>query len=136
MRFPTFVALILLLGACASSYNGAITGWTKADQISENRFEISSVGNGFTPPQTIEEFVLLKAAETTLAQGKTHFSIVSDEKWTRKLFRPGVSRKTYLGTDIDLVIEVADKDATHEDPDAWFEAQQVYDHLTPKHIGS
>lgn len=80
------VALTLLafLSACASStlYSPAERagdyGYSE-QQIEENRFRIMFRGNSFTDRETVETFLLFRAAEVTIEQGFDHFIVVSDD---------------------------------------------------------
>jgi len=70
-------AAIIGLGGCATRYQelGA-TGGVTAAQITDEVWRITARGNLYTDAGTIQDFVLLKAAETTVAAGRTHFAIV------------------------------------------------------------
>ena len=67
-----------LLCACATRYQEmGLTGGVGAQQISGDTFRIISRGNGFTNPETVQDYTLLKAAEVTQSAGATHFIVVS-----------------------------------------------------------
>lgn len=60
-----------------------LRGGVKSQQITGNTFRIVSRGNAYTSNVKIQDYTLLKAAETTRAAGATHFMIVSSEDATR-----------------------------------------------------
>ncbi|WP_204306898.1 CC0125/CC1285 family lipoprotein, partial [Klebsiella aerogenes] len=84
---PRFAALALILAgsislsACmtATPYqpatgNGTATRNGYSDtQIESNRFRISFSGNSLTARETVERYLLYRAAELTLQQGFDHF---------------------------------------------------------------
>ena len=73
----------LLLGACVSetTYKPATgqgfsrTGFSDR-QVDENRFLVSFAGNSSTPRDTVERYLLFRAAELTLQSGGTYFVMV------------------------------------------------------------
>lgn len=72
------LGLAVALAGCQTQYGemNPITGGVTADQITPDVYRISAKGNGYTSAARVQDFVLLKAAETTLAAGGTHFTIV------------------------------------------------------------
>lgn len=78
------VILGLGLAGCATPYQeSGFLGGVSAMQVSSDTFVISGRGNGFTDSQTIQRYVMRKAAETTLSAGATYFVIVGAENQTR-----------------------------------------------------
>jgi len=77
MRTLTAIALALLLGGCATTYQpeGLSGGFTET-QLDTNVFRVSFRGNGYTRAERAEELALLRSAELTLQNGFTHFLIV------------------------------------------------------------
>ena len=69
-----FLSIVLGLAGCQTPYTqiGALGG-VEAIQISADIYGISARGNGFTNTDRVAELVILKAAETTLSAGKSHF---------------------------------------------------------------
>lgn len=69
---------LLLLAACASPAPyaprapGQTTGYTD-QQITANRYRVSFTGNSVTTRQTVEDYLLLRAAEVSLAGGSDYF---------------------------------------------------------------
>lgn len=72
------LALGLLLAGCASPApyaprrEGQATGYTDRE-LSTGRYRITFTGNDVTPRETVENYLLLRAAEVTLAAGSDHF---------------------------------------------------------------
>ena len=72
------IAAALLTSACATTY-GDIGFWGEgvaADQLASDTFRIRSRGNGATEHATIEDFALLRAAETVKGACFTHFVVL------------------------------------------------------------
>jgi hypothetical protein len=68
----------LVLAGCGTKYQDmGISGGVTAQQITADTFRISAQGNGYTASTTIQDYVLLKAAETTKAAGASYFILVS-----------------------------------------------------------
>jgi uncharacterized lipoprotein len=80
-------ALILVtLAACSTGYQEmGLTGGVKAEQMSADTFRVTARGNGLTEKTTVEDYVLLKAAETTKEAGGTHFVIINAEDASKVL---------------------------------------------------
>ncbi len=77
MRLLVVPLVILALGGCASRYQElSAGGGVTAAKMTEDVYRVSARGNALTEPTRIQDFVLLKAAETTLAAGRTHFVII------------------------------------------------------------
>lgn len=78
-----FVAFIALLAACATAvgtdYRAADKkGFGYADQrVEADRFRVSFSGDGATPPELVEDFALLRAAELASANGYDWFRVVA-----------------------------------------------------------
>jgi len=82
---PGLLALLILAGCAtpapyAPRGPGMATGYTDR-QLSDNRWRVTFTGNSVTPRETVENDLLLRAAEVTLAAGGTHF--VFDTRDTR-----------------------------------------------------
>ncbi|MDH3473481.1 MAG: hypothetical protein OEM59_07300 [Rhodospirillales bacterium] len=72
----------LALGACgtATPYQPARDGYGYGEQVlEENRYRVSFTGNSLTPRETVESYLLYRAAEVTLARGFDHFIVVDRE---------------------------------------------------------
>lgn len=81
MRFS--VLAVLLLGACATAIGTAYQpadnkGFGYVEQrIEADRYRVSFAGDGATPPQVVEDYALLRAAELAVAGGYDWLRIVS-----------------------------------------------------------
>lgn len=81
------VALLALLpAACATPYQKlGPTGGVKAVQLQTDLAQVTARGSIMTDADTVERYVLRKAAETTLNSGFDHFEIVSVSDRTRAI---------------------------------------------------
>jgi hypothetical protein len=77
LGFSLALALAVLAG-CASPapyaprLSGQTTGYTDRE-LAQGRFRVTFTGNAATPRETVEDYLLLRAAQVTLAAGYTHF---------------------------------------------------------------
>ncbi len=75
---PALFLGFLALAGCATPAPyaprgpGQPTGYTDR-QLSDNRWRVTFTGNSVTPRETVENDLLLRAAEVTLATGHSHF---------------------------------------------------------------
>jgi hypothetical protein len=100
MRILAIVALCAALGGCATKYQEmGFTGGVAAQQITADTWRIQSRGNAYTASSTVQDYVLLKAAETTQAAGGAYFQIVSagDASRASTFVTPGNSTTTVVG---------------------------------------
>ena len=72
------IGLALLTSACATTYGDIGFGGdgVAADQMAADTFRIRSRGNGATEHATIEDYALLRAAETVKGACFTHFVVL------------------------------------------------------------
>jgi len=94
------VTLCLLLIGCGTKYQEmGFTGGVSAEQITKDTYRIVARGNGNTRSTTIQDYALLKAAETTKDAGATHFVIIgaADATRTDQIVVPGTSTTTFSG---------------------------------------
>lgn len=91
------LAGMLLLGACASSetpyaprQEGSGYGFSE-QSIESNRYRVTFRGNSQTSRETVENYLLYRAAELTLQKGYDYFVVVEDD--TEKT-------TTYRGTSV------------------------------------
>ena len=137
-----FVALMLC--GCATTYSemGAMGG-VMAAPVTNDIYRISARGNGYTDATTIQDYVMLKAAETTIAAGKTHFEIINNRDATsnvtqqtagtfgRGLFG-GVSYTPGFNYEVvkpgeDLMIRVSNTKGANS-----YNAQEVFNNINPR----
>ena len=77
------VAAVLALAACGgpTAYAPAMNGdggYTER-QIEDNRYRVQFRGNSLTDRETVETYLLYRAAEVTLASGHDYFRIVGQD---------------------------------------------------------
>jgi hypothetical protein len=81
MRTGTFV--VVAAAFCATKYQDmGFTGGVMAEPVMTDVYRIVARGNGYTSADRVQDFVLLKAAETTLAAGGNYFVLVDDKNRT------------------------------------------------------
>lgn len=84
-RLPTILAvslLSLMLAACATltPYQPAKDGYGYSEQrLETDRYRVRFAGSTATPRQTVDNYVLYRAAELTLESGKDYF-VLMDQK--------------------------------------------------------
>lgn len=86
------VVVFLGLSACAlpTLYQPATDGYGfSQQQIEGNRFRVSFSGNSLTARETVENYLLYRAAELTLAQGGDYFVVVNRETEARSQYDTG-----------------------------------------------
>ncbi len=72
-----FIALVVAGCATPTPYGPALDGKGYSELQTENdRFRVSFSGNSLTPRETVESYLLYRAAEITLQQGYDRFRIV------------------------------------------------------------
>jgi hypothetical protein len=155
-------ACLMLLAACvhpapfAPRGAGQQTGYTDR-QLAQNRWRVTFTGNSATPREQVEDFLLLRAAQVSMAAGASHFLFDSRDTqaktnvtaipeyapgpyWGRGWrFRPGFGYDPF-GPDVDIItttsfqayaeiVILTDDQAAHE-PRA-VDARTVIEHLTP-----
>lgn len=83
MRFAV-VAVLLAASGCATKYQRmGITGGYDDFQITDNTFEVTFRGNGYTRAETVRRYILRRASELTLQSGYTHFLPLHETDRTR-----------------------------------------------------
>ena len=76
--FVAFFAAALLSG-CATKYQDmGFTGGVAAEPVMTDVYRIVARGNGYTSADKVQDFTLLKAAETTIAAGGNYFIILNE----------------------------------------------------------
>jgi hypothetical protein len=100
MRFAALILLTAALFACSTRYQDmGFTGGVAAQQMTADTFRISARGNSYTSTTTVQDYMLLKAAETTKHVGGSHFLIVSsaDASRTGYVRTAGQAQTTVVG---------------------------------------
>ena len=79
MRWFVAVLLLTIGGGCATKYQEmGFTGGVTAEPVMTDVFRIVARGNGYTSVDRVQDFALLKAAETTIAAGGNYFVVVNE----------------------------------------------------------
>lgn len=74
--------LLLVLGACAmeTPYQPGEGGYGyKEQKIEENRYRVTFDGNPSTPRETVQNYLLYRAAELTVQNGFDYFTVVDQD---------------------------------------------------------
>ncbi len=94
MRKVFLLSAVLLLAACGSPtpYQPALDGYGfQEQQIEGNRYRVSFSGNSLTPRATVEDYLLYRAAELTLAQGADFFILADRDTETSTRYYGGTT---------------------------------------------
>lgn len=79
-RTAVAAALVALVAACAGAtpYQAARGGGQgfSEERIAPDRFRVAFLGNTLTDRATVEDYMLLRAAEITVAEGKERFVVI------------------------------------------------------------
>lgn len=98
----TLLASLALLSACAAtptpyqpSVSDSARGYSET-KLEDSRYRISFKGNGVTNRETVENYLLFRAAELTLQSGYDTFTVVNrdtdaDRTFTRDYYGPRFS---------------------------------------------
>jgi hypothetical protein len=83
---PSLLLLVLMMGAwlagCASPtpYQPAANGFGYADQqLESNRYRVTFAGNSVTPRDVVQNYLLYRAAELTVANHHDYFTVVNQD---------------------------------------------------------
>ena len=79
---PMALLATLTLAGCATTtpYQPVTDGYGYTEQrIEKNRYRVSFFGNSRTPKQTVENYLLYRAAELTLQAGYDYFVLASND---------------------------------------------------------
>jgi hypothetical protein len=93
-------AAAVMLTACATKYQDmGFSGGVAAEQVTADTYRIKARGNAYTQSTTVQDYVLLKAAETTKAAGATHFALVgaNDASRATTITTPGTMNTSVVG---------------------------------------
>ena len=141
-----------LLAGCQTPYQApGLTGGVSAVPITNDTFRISARGNGYTDASTVQDYTLLKAAETTLAQGATHFMVMGANDATRNEVgsTPGTMQTNVYGNTAfttynpgvtynivkpgqDVIIQVLKLAVGAAPPPGAFNAQEIFNNINPR----
>lgn len=94
MRIVSLLLSAVLLTACASTtpYQSQRDGYGYTEQILEpNRVRVSFAGSSATSRETVENYLLYRAAEVTLARGFDYFVMTKTQTEARSGNSPSVN---------------------------------------------
>ncbi|SEP77832.1 hypothetical protein SAMN04488038_101458 [Solimonas aquatica] len=150
LRTGLALSLLGVLAACATAtpYQPENQGYGYFEQrIEKNRFRVTFNGNSSTPKQTVENYLLYRAAELTVANGYDYFVLVSDGTeantryienydgfggyWWRPRFATGVSSVTPITQYEAQANVLMFSGAKADDNVKAFDAKQVMSNLQP-----
>ena len=101
MRAPIVLIICLGLSGCATPYQEmGYIGGVSATQVTDTNFRISARGNSFTDPAIVQDYVMLKAAETAVEHGAKFFVVLSSADASRvaTMTTPGTAQTTLVGS--------------------------------------
>ncbi|CAD7044671.1 hypothetical protein REJC140_03851 [Pseudorhizobium endolithicum] len=150
-KLAIMATVTALLAGCQTQYQDmGATGGVSAMPITSDTYRIVSRGNGFTDSTTVQDYSLLKAAETALSTGNTHFAVVSSADATRNEYgqTSGYMQTNVIGNTAyttynpgqtynivkpgqDLIVRFFDSKKGPVPPGAW-SAQEIYDNISPR----
>lgn len=82
LQFCFYIFLFLLFIGCATKYQPtSFTGGFSETKLSENVFNVTFNGNGYTSRERASDFALLRSAEVVKNNGFKYFFISSSEKY-------------------------------------------------------
>jgi len=94
LKVFSLLSMALVLAACATTtpYQPAKDGKGYSEQrIESNRYRIAFNGNSSTPRETVENYLLYRAAELTLNSGYDYFVMSGTDTEARTRYSQGVS---------------------------------------------
>jgi hypothetical protein len=128
-KFLAATFIPLALSGCATPYGGA----TEAQMITNDTARISARGNAYTDKSRIMDFVLLKAAQATLARGFTHFTIVNESDDTKTgIAGYAGSVETYVKPGQDLIVRFCKEEGKEKCPG--LPANEIVQNLGPRYL--
>lgn len=84
MRWGGAFVAVAILSACATKYQEmGLTGGVRAEPVMTDIYRIAASGNAYTSDDRVQDFALMKPAETTLAAGGNYFVIVNEKDRTQ-----------------------------------------------------
>ena len=90
---PALLATSLVAGCTQPTpYAPAVDGkGYKEQQLENDRYRVPFTGNSATPRETVENYLLYRAAEVTLQTGHDHFRVVRQEIESETVYRTTLS---------------------------------------------
>lgn len=92
LQAVSVLVLSLLLGACAATpYQPLTKGQGYSEQkLEADRYRVAFAGNGQTPLDTVQNYLMYRAAELTLENGRDYFVLVGTSTQGEQGRSPGV----------------------------------------------
>lgn len=79
------IIFIFMIAACSTGYHKkGFTGGYSDTQLTENVFQVSFNGNGYTGREKARDLSLLRGAEIAIEHGFSHFILVNSEQYTNQ----------------------------------------------------
>jgi hypothetical protein len=100
LRYFAIIACAASLVGCATKYQDmGFTGGVAAEPVMTDVYRITARGNGYTSADRVQDFVLLKGAETTLAAGGNYFVVIDQKDRTNVINgqTPGTVQTNIVG---------------------------------------
>lgn len=110
VRAVAGLGVLVALAGCQTAYS-EMTGreGVRAEPILDDVYRIRARGNIFTEAATVEDFILLKAAETTVAAGAKYF-VIEEEKNRTTVMRERLPGYSFSGSGTRMTIPGASED--------------------------
>ncbi|HKR66874.1 MAG TPA: hypothetical protein VJZ00_24315 [Thermoanaerobaculia bacterium] len=89
MKRAMAVMMVLFASGCASTYvstDTSLSGGYSEIRLAPDAWRVVFEGNGFTERAVAEKFLLRRAAELSLEQGKRWFVLERHDQWMRQKF--------------------------------------------------
>lgn len=81
------VSMVIILCGCATSYQrSGFSGGFEETQLSENVWQISFEGNGYTSDKRASDFVILRSADLAMMGGFPYFAFADESSSTETGF--------------------------------------------------
>lgn len=78
MRWILILVMVAALGGCVTSYQRkGFTGGYSETQISDDVYQITFIGNGYTGRSRVRDFAMYRAAELAMTSGYDYFVIMN-----------------------------------------------------------
>lgn len=90
-----------IVAACATPYQQmGFTGGVNDLQLNDTTYRITARGNGYTNPERVQDFVLLRASEIAMSRGYAGFIIngAADQSTVAQFTTPGYATTNTYGT--------------------------------------
>lgn len=100
LKLLAALGIALLVFGCSTPtpYGPAENGKGYSERQTESdRFRVSFAGNSLTPRETVESYLLYRAAEVTLQSGHNHFRIVAQDLETKTTYFDTVTASPAYG---------------------------------------